>query len=94
MHTTETMTVRDDRLTARIEPFDSFWEAPDDVERGYDRFAKFYTHNYMRHMPEARGLRILVISCGPGYFVDLLVKRGYTNVVGIDSFPEDRKSVV
>ena len=29
--------------------------------------------------------RILVISCGPGYFVNLLNKEGYRNVLGIDS---------
>ena len=80
--------ISDDDLTARMEPFDSFWEAPDDIESGYDKFAKFYAHNYLPHLPEDRDARILVISCGPGYFVNLLVERGYRNVVGIDSFPE------
>lgn len=80
--------LRDEDLTARMEPFDSFWEAPDDIEAGYDSFAKFYAHNYLPHVPEDRDARILVISCGPGYFVNLLVERGYRNVVGIDSFPE------
>ena len=75
-------------LTARIEPFDSFWEAPRDIEKGYSTFARFYAHNYMPHMPEDRDASILVISCGPGYFVNLLVERGYTAVEGIDSFPE------
>jgi 2-polyprenyl-3-methyl-5-hydroxy-6-metoxy-1,4-benzoquinol methylase len=28
------------------------------------------------------------VSCGPGYFVNLLNKEGYANVLGIDSFPE------
>lgn len=83
-----TSMLRDEDLTARMEPFDSFWEAPEDIESGYDRFAKFYAHNYLPHLPEDRGARILVISCGPGYFVNLLVERGYRNVVGIDSFPE------
>ncbi|MCG8467124.1 MAG: class I SAM-dependent methyltransferase [Gemmatimonadetes bacterium] len=75
-------------LTARMEPFDSFWEAPEDIEAGYDRFARFYTHNYLPHVPDRRDARILVISCGPGYFVKLLIDRGYTAVSGIDSFPE------
>ena len=28
-----------------------------------------------------------MISCGPGYLVDLLIKSGYRHVVGIDSDP-------
>lgn len=80
--------LKDDELTARFEPFDSFWEAPEDIEKGYDSFAKFYAHNYLPHVPEDRDARILVVSCGPGYFVHLLQERGYRNVVGIDSFPE------
>lgn len=78
----------DEELTARMEPFDSFWEAPRDIDKGYASFAKFYAHNYLRHIPPRRDARILVISCGPGYFVNLLRERGYTAVVGIDSFPE------
>ena len=31
---------------------------------------------------------ILVVSCGPGYFVNLLKREGYSNVLGIDSDPE------
>jgi SAM-dependent methyltransferase len=85
---TQFRTVTDDELTARMEPFDSFWEAPRNIEKGYRRFRKFYSHNYLRHIPPQRDVRILVISCGPGYFVNLLVDRGYKNVVGIDSFPE------
>src|SRR4029078_3342280 len=34
-----------------------------------------------------RGARILVISCGPGYLVEVLAKAGYRSVVGIDSDP-------
>lgn len=78
---------RDEELTARMEPFDSFWEEPDDIEAGYTSFGKFYAHNYLPHVPEERDARILVVSCGPGYFVNLLTERGYENVVGIDSFP-------
>ena len=78
---------RDENLTARMEPFDSFWEEPDDIEKGYSSFGKFYAHNYLPHVPEDRESRILVVSCGPGYFVNLLDERGYENVVGIDSFP-------
>ncbi|MFQ5889863.1 MAG: class I SAM-dependent methyltransferase [Gemmatimonadota bacterium] len=78
----------DKQLTAKIEPFDSFWEAPENVEKGYPSWGKFYEYNYLRYVPPARDARILVISCGPGYFVNLLVGKGYTSVVGIDSAPE------
>jgi len=74
-------------LTAQMEPFDSFWEAPSDIEKGYRTFGQFYRVNYLPHVPRDRALRFLVISCGPGYFVDLLRREGYTDVVGIDSDP-------
>lgn len=75
-------------LTAKIEPFDSFWEAPGNIEKGYHTFYKFYRHNYLKHVPPDKESKILVVSCGPGYFVNLLNKEGYRNVLGIDSFPE------
>jgi SAM-dependent methyltransferase len=78
-------------LTAKIEPFDSFWEAPENIEKGYSSFAKFYKHNYLKYIPTNKQSRILVISCGPGYFVNVLIQEGYTNVLGIDSFPEKVK---
>jgi len=82
------MTISDDQLTAKMEPFDSFWEAPTDIEKGYSRFYQFYKRNYLQYVPSERTSRILVISCGPGYFVDMLSRNGYSNVTGIDSFPE------
>lgn len=82
------MSISDDQLTAKMEPFDSFWEAPTDIEKGYSRFYQFYKHNYLPHIPSERTSRILVISCGPGYFVNMLSRNGYSNVLGIDSFPE------
>lgn len=80
--------VDDFTLTAKIEPFDSFWEGPEDVERGYRTFALFYRHNYLRRLPAERSARILAVSCGPGYLVDLLAREDYRNVLGIDSAPE------
>ena len=80
--------IRDDELTARMEPFDSFWEAPDDIERGYARFGAFYSENYLDRLPADRDARILVIGCGPGYLVQVLVDCGYEHVTGIDSFAE------
>ena len=75
-------------LTAIIEPFDSFWEAPENIEKGFDSFAKFYRNNYLKQHPGNRDAKILVISCGYGYFVHLLKSVGYTTVSGIDSDPE------
>ena len=75
-------------LTAKMEPFDSFWEGPEDVEKGYASFYQFYKRNYLSFFPEEKQAMILVVSCGPGYFVNLLQREGYNNVLGIDSDPE------
>ena len=75
-------------LTAKMEPFDSFWEGPSNIEKGYTSLYKFYKHNYLPHMPPNKDAKVLVISCGPGYFVDMLNRNGYNNVTGIDSFPD------
>lgn len=72
-------------LTAKIEPFDSFWEGPEDIEKGYRTVFEFYRHNYLKHVPADKDAPILVVSCGPGYFVDMLVRHGFRNVIGIDS---------
>lgn len=75
-------------LTGKIEPFDSFWEAPEDIEKGYHSFYKFYRANYLRYLPADKHSRILVISCGPGYFLNLLRNEGFSNAFGIDSDPK------
>ncbi|MEK0083582.1 methyltransferase domain-containing protein [Benzoatithermus flavus] len=75
------------RLAARLEPFDSYWQAPVDVEKGYGKFAAYYRANYLRHLPADKAARILVVSCGPGYLVKLLRDEGYADVLGIDSDP-------
>jgi 2-polyprenyl-3-methyl-5-hydroxy-6-metoxy-1,4-benzoquinol methylase len=74
-------------LSARLEPFDSYWQAPKDVEGGFKSFTAYYRANYLDRLPQDRAARILVISCGPGYLVEMLVREGYRNVVGIDSDP-------
>jgi SAM-dependent methyltransferase len=75
-------------LTAKIEPFDSFWEAPEDIEKGYRSFYLYYKDNYSRFLPADRNANILCVSCGPGYGVHFLSATGYRNVLGIDSFPD------
>lgn len=72
-------------LAARLEPFDSYWQAGKDIEKGFDSFAAYYQANYLPYLPKDRDARILVVSCGPGYLVNLLRQRGYRNVLGIDS---------
>jgi 2-polyprenyl-3-methyl-5-hydroxy-6-metoxy-1,4-benzoquinol methylase len=75
-------------LSARLEPFDTYWQAPEDVESGFDSFYAYYKANYLPYMPDDRAAKILVVSCGPGYFVNTLKQHGYTEVTGIDSDPE------
>jgi SAM-dependent methyltransferase len=75
-------------LAATIEPFDSFWEAPDDIEKGYRSFGLFYWDNYRKYFPADKRANILCVSCGPGYGVKVLTGLGYERVLGIDSFPD------
>jgi SAM-dependent methyltransferase len=76
------------KLAARLEPFDSYWQAPSDIERGYDSFKAYYRQNFLPRLPRNRDAKILVVSAGPGYLVSLLVEEGYTGVLGIDSDPD------
>ena len=76
------------QLAARLEPFDSYWQAPKDVDKGYSSFRQYYRHNYLPHLTPDRSAKILVVSCGPGYLVDVLRREGYVNVTGIDSDSE------
>lgn len=77
-----------EQLSARLEPFDTYWQAPEDVESGFSSFYSYYRANYLPYMPGDKAASILVISCGPGYLVNMLAEQGYTNVVGIDSDPD------
>ena len=82
------LATRDDHLSARLEPFDSYWQAPGDIDAGYRSFGLYYKHNILSRLPRDRSAAILAVSCGPGYLVNLLIEEGYTNVLGIDSAPE------
>jgi SAM-dependent methyltransferase len=73
------------KLSARMEPFDSYWQTPKDVQKGYRAFYQYYKYNFLPHIPRNKAARILVVSCGPGYLVNLLNEHGYTSVLGIDS---------
>lgn len=74
-------------LAARLEPFDSYWQAPQDAEAGFTSFVAYYRANYLPVMPDRLTARILVVSCGPGYLVKMLKDCGYSAVIGIDSDP-------
>ncbi len=82
---------KSENLSAQIEPFDTFWEGPENVEKGYTSLYTFYKYNYLKYMPENKDVNTLIISCGPGYFVDMLNRNGYKNILGIDSDPEKVK---
>ncbi len=84
----QALTVSSDRLAARLEPFDSFWQAPDDIESGYAKFDAYYRANFLPLLPTDKNVDILVVSCGPGYLVKTLSDAGYKNVLGIDSSPD------
>lgn len=73
------------QLAAKLEPFDSYWQAPDDIEKGYTSFGAYYKYNYLPLLPADRSTKILVVSCGPGYLLNVLRDNGYVDVLGIDS---------
>lgn len=75
------------RPSARLEAFDSFWQGPEDVEKGYRSWPPYYRANIVPRLPERRDARILCVSAGPGYLVQVLTDLGYTDVLGIDSDP-------
>ncbi|MGH8328568.1 MAG: hypothetical protein ACRET2_17605, partial [Steroidobacteraceae bacterium] len=51
-------------LAARLEPFDSYWQAPQELEKGFGAFGAYYRANYLPHLPADRDASILVVSCG------------------------------
>jgi cyclopropane fatty-acyl-phospholipid synthase-like methyltransferase len=75
-------------LSSKMEPFSSFWEAPNNIEKGYIKFNKFYRRNYLRRLSLKETDRVLSISCGYGYFLSLLNELGVKDAEGIDSDPD------
>lgn len=86
--------IKSENLVAQIEAFDTFWEGPENVEKGYTTLYTFYKYNYLKYMPNNKDVKTLIISCGPGYFVDMLNRNGYKNVLGIDSDPAKVKHAI
>jgi SAM-dependent methyltransferase len=78
----------DNQLAALHESFDSYWQAPDDVESGYAKFRTYYRANVLPHLDDDKSSPVLCVSCGPGYLVDLLREEGYGQITGIDSDPD------
>lgn len=78
--------MKDKRILAAVtESFDTFWEAPKDIEKGFRTFKTFYKYNYGPFLPRDQDSNALVVSCGTGYFVNFLNESGFMNVIGIDS---------
>ena len=74
-------------LAARLEPFDSYWQAPKDIEAGYSSFAAYYRANYLPHLPAGSRCAHPGDQLRPGLLLNVLAQAGYRNVVGIDSDP-------
>jgi 2-polyprenyl-3-methyl-5-hydroxy-6-metoxy-1,4-benzoquinol methylase len=74
-------------FAARAEPFDTYWQGTRDLRKGFRDFEIYYRANYLKRIPADRNTSILVLSCGPGYLVNALVRARYTRVLGIDSDP-------
>lgn len=73
---------------ARYYPWSSFCEGIADIEQGYTYYPRLYKRNFGKHLPQRKDAKILVVSAGPGYFVDYLAQSGYLDVLGIDSDPD------
>lgn len=73
---------------ARHFPWSTFCEGIADIEKGYTYYPRLYKRNFGKHLPDLKSAKILVVSAGPGYFVDYLNQSGYVDVLGIDSDPE------
>jgi 2-polyprenyl-3-methyl-5-hydroxy-6-metoxy-1,4-benzoquinol methylase len=82
---------RDYSTKARRHVFDSLWHGPKNVEAGYYTFGEYYRWNYLKYLPKDKDIEVLVVSCGPGYYVKMLNDNGYRNVLGIDADAEKVK---
>lgn len=58
----------------------------DKEKRAFDKYFKL---NYLKHLPEDKGCKILDIGCGKGTFLLSSIKYGYKNVEGIDVSEEN-----
>lgn len=67
-------------------------------DEGDSQFHKQLTEEvvkaYVDPLQLAKGALILDLGCGPGYFLDEMKKRGYTNTVGVTLSPGDVKLCV
>lgn len=64
----------------------------DEGEAEYHRtLTNQMVENYVDPLNLPKDALILDMGCGPGYFLDAMKERGYTNVIGITLSPEDTK---
>jgi len=55
----------------------------------HDQLTKQVVETYIDPLELPKDAHILDLGCGPGYFLDNMKSRGYTNVTGITLSPED-----
>jgi 2-polyprenyl-3-methyl-5-hydroxy-6-metoxy-1,4-benzoquinol methylase len=51
----------------------------------YERFRKRYSRQYAELLPRAKGVRVLDVGCGGGYFLSFLKSAGFSRLRGVDS---------
>lgn len=55
----------------------------------HESLTKQMVENYIDPLNLPKDARILDLGCGPGYFLDEMKNRGYTNLLGVTLSPED-----
>ncbi len=52
------------------------------------RYGKVYSHYLRQWLSEKKESPILEVACGSGYFLNVLKEKGYTQIYGVDSSPQ------
>lgn len=58
----------------------------------HDVLTKQIVETYIDPLELPKDAHILDLGCGPGYFLDNMKERGYTNVIGVTLSPGDKKT--
>lgn len=59
------------------------------LKKMYKLQYKYFTRNYLKHLPINKDARILDLGCGIGEFIYFLRKKGYENIIGVDGSKEN-----
>lgn len=57
----------------------------------HEQITKQVVETYVDPLTLPKNAKILDLGCGPGYFLDMMKQRGYTDLVGVTLSPEDIK---